>query len=372
MWKFNSKKTAQTVLSASPYKRFIAQEHFVELIHVEQKRTERSSRPFILMLLETARLLESKSQPDPQKIADALLRVTRATDIKGWYRDGAVLGVIFTEVAPGKSGLVIAAISAKMSKAFAEAFAPEVVNEDSFSFQVYPDNWLWKDPDNPGPSSENRDLVRDQSSNGPLAVKRSIDVLGSLAALAILFPAFAVIVIALKATSKGPAIFRQQRMGQFGRPFTFLKFRSMAVENDPAIHEAFVSNYITGSSDAAPQSCYKIQDDPRVTSIGRFLRKTSLDELPQFLNVLMGDMSLVGPRPPIGYEVERYQAWHRQRLLAVKPGITGPWQVHGRSKVNFDEMVRMDLRYAQNWSVWLDLKILLQTPRAVIGGGGAH
>jgi lipopolysaccharide/colanic/teichoic acid biosynthesis glycosyltransferase len=114
------------------------------------------------------------------------------------------------------------------------------------------------------------------------------------------------------------------------------------------------------------------RDDPRITRIGAFLRRTSLDELPQFLNVLKGDMSLVGPRPPIPYEVERYRAWHRRRLLAAKPGITGLWQVAGRSRVKFDDMVRMDLRYAASWSLWLDIKILLKTPLAVFSTNGAH
>ena len=120
------------------------------------------------------------------------------------------------------------------------------------------------------------------------------------------------------------------------------------------------------------KSAYKLTADPRVTRVGSFLRKTSLDELPQFLNVLKGDMSLVGPRPPLPYEVECYKLWHRARLLAAKPGITGLWQVGGRSRVKFDDMVRMDLRYAASWSLWLDIKILLQTPHAVFSGNGAH
>jgi len=117
---------------------------------------------------------------------------------------------------------------------------------------------------------------------------------------------------------------------------------------------------------------YKLTNDKRVTKVGMFLRRTSLDELPQFLNVLMGDMSLVGPRPPIPYELAAYQTWHRRRLLEVKPGITGLWQVAGRSRVDFDQMVRLDLRYATSWTPWLDLKILMRTPLAVIRGSGAY
>jgi lipopolysaccharide/colanic/teichoic acid biosynthesis glycosyltransferase len=120
------------------------------------------------------------------------------------------------------------------------------------------------------------------------------------------------------------------------------------------------------------QGVYKLTSDKRITRLGKFLRRTSLDELPQFINVLRGDMSLVGPRPPIPYELAAYQTWHRRRLLEVKPGITGLWQVTGRSTVDFDEMVRLDLRYATSWTPWLDLRILIRTPAAVIKGSGAY
>ena len=131
----------------------------------------------------------------------------------------------------------------------------------------------------------------------------------------------------------------------------------------------YIKRFIAGNVN---ETVYKITEDPRVTRVGRFLRKTSLDELPQFFNVLRGEMSLVGPRPPIPYELEAYDIWHRRRLLEVKPGITGLWQVNGRSKLRFDDMVRLDLQYATAWSLWLDIKILLQTPRAVFSREGAY
>jgi lipopolysaccharide/colanic/teichoic acid biosynthesis glycosyltransferase len=151
----------------------------------------------------------------------------------------------------------------------------------------------------------------------------------------------------------------------------------MAVSTDAGIHKEFVQNFIAGKAQPAAAAndqkvVYKITSDPRVTWIGRFMRRTSLDELPQFWNVLNGEMSLVGPRPPIPYEIEAYDTWHRRRLLEAKPGITGLWQVHGRSRTTFDEMVRLDLRYSRTWSPLLDLKILLQTPRAVRSGDGAY
>ena len=190
-------------------------------------------------------------------------------------------------------------------------------------------------------------------------------------------PLFLAIAVAIKLTSKGPVFFRQQRIGHFGKPFVFVKFRSMYLNNDPKIHLDYIRQLISGKAEKQPSNgngkgVYKLTADPRVTRVGAFLRKTSLDELPQLINVLRGEMSLVGPRPPIPYEVDTYQTWHRRRVLEAKPGITGLWQVSGRSRVGFDEMVRLDVRYAMQRSFWLDLKILLLTPRAVILGDGAY
>ncbi|TME31012.1 MAG: sugar transferase, partial [Chloroflexi bacterium] len=147
--------------------------------------------------------------------------------------------------------------------------------------------------------------------------------------------------------------------------------------SDATPHVEFIKQFIAGKGDAqagaaADGGVYKLTQDPRVTPVGRLLRKTSLDELPQLVNVLTGEMSLVGPRPPIPYELEAYDLWHRRRLLEAKPGITGLWQVTGRSRLRFDDMVRLDLRYAKGWSLWLDLKILLRTVRVVLSGAGAY
>jgi lipopolysaccharide/colanic/teichoic acid biosynthesis glycosyltransferase len=150
-----------------------------------------------------------------------------------------------------------------------------------------------------------------------------------------------------------------------------LKFRTMKVDADESIHKQYVTQFIHDGV-AAEGGVFKIVNDPRITSIGHFLRRASLDELPQFWNVFQGDMSLVGPRPPLSYEVENYKRWHRRRLLEAKPGITGLWQVTGRSRTTFEDMVRLDLRYAKSHTVWTDVKILLATPRAVITGKGAH
>ncbi len=153
-----------------------------------------------------------------------------------------------------------------------------------------------------------------------------------------------------------------------------LKFRTMHADADPKVHQQYVENFIQSSdaSGSGKNVVFKLVDDPRVTPLGHFLRRSSLDEFPQFWNVLRGEMSLVGPRPPLPYEVARYKRWHRRRVLDVKPGITGLWQVNGRSSTTFEEMVRLDIQYAKSCSLWLDLKILLATPRAVLSGKGAH
>jgi lipopolysaccharide/colanic/teichoic acid biosynthesis glycosyltransferase len=207
-------------------------------------------------------------------------------------------------------------------------------------------------------------------------LKRCLDIAGALAGLCLLAPLLAVVAAAVALSSPGPVIFKQKRLGKGGIPFTFYKFRSMASNGDDSIHRAFVARLITaGPADKAAadgtQAHYKLQSDPRVTPLGKFLRKTSIDELPQLFNVLKGDMSLVGPRPPIPYETAHYQSWHLQRILSIKPGITGLWQVAGRSRVSFNEMVRMDLRYIHDCSLGLDLAILLKTVGVVLRCQGA-
>jgi len=202
-------------------------------------------------------------------------------------------------------------------------------------------------------------------------MKRAIDIFLSALALVVFSPVFLIIAIAIKLTSRGPLLFRQTRLGYHAQPFKFLKFRSMYLSSDPVMEQRYVKNLIAGDFGAmGAQPTFKIKQDPRITPIGRFLRRTSLDELPQFINVLRGDMSLVGPRPPIPYEVGIYREWQRQRL-SCKPGITGVWQISGRSRTTFDEMVKMDLDYIKRQSIFLDLWILLQTPRATLKGEGA-
>jgi exopolysaccharide biosynthesis polyprenyl glycosylphosphotransferase len=203
--------------------------------------------------------------------------------------------------------------------------------------------------------------------------KRAIDVLGALTVLTLGAPLLAVIAIAVKLSSRGPVFFRQVRLGRDGKPFHFYKFRSMHHKNDDTVHRRFAANFINGGEvdEEGEEQVFKMVRDPRVTPIGQFLRRSSLDELPQFWNVLRGEMSLVGPRPPIAYELEHYQEWHKDRLK-VTPGLTGLWQVSGRSTVGFDEMVMLDLHYISRWSLKLDLKIIARTLPVMIKGEGAY
>jgi len=208
-----------------------------------------------------------------------------------------------------------------------------------------------------------------QYNKGYLIMKRVIDIIGSFAGLIVLSPILLFLSILIKIESPGPVFFRQERVGKDGRLFTFLKFRTMKTATDKE-EDDYIKKIISMKSELDHKSIvFKMKIDPRLTRVGRFLRKTSLDELPQFINVLKGDMSLVGPRPPIPYELEIYDEWHKERLKC-KPGVTGMWQVEGTTKSTLNDMVRLDIKYMKECSLWLDLKILLKTPFVVLTGQG--
>ncbi len=352
-------------------------EAFHRVISVERKRTARSRQPFLLMLLDIHNCLSHHNSSTLDSIISVLTSSTRETDITGWYKDNSVIGIMFTEIGRTAHEPIISNILGRLSSALRTRLAPGQFDQIAISFHLFPEERSQVPPQPP-----NRvlypDLVRrDNSRLSFRVIKRLMDVVGSVLALALCGPIFVVITAIIKLTSKGPVLFRQSRLGQYGAPFVFFKFRSMYSDNDPNIHINYVRKLIAGEPDlpsplTGDTAAYKLTKDPRITRFGALLRKTSLDELPQFINVLKGEMSLVGPRPPIPYEVEAYDIWHRRRLLEAKPGITGLWQVYGRSKVKFDDMVRLDLRYAQMWTPWLDVKILARTPRAVLLGGGAY
>lgn len=213
------------------------------------------------------------------------------------------------------------------------------------------------------------DLLQEPLPGGRRAVKRAIDVVVAFSALVLSLPFQAMIAVAVRLSSRGPVVIRQTRVGMDGRPFEFLKFRTMFVNVEGRHHQEYMQQLIRGVAEptSSDEALFKMTDDPRVTPVGRWLRRYSLDELPQFINVLRGEMSIVGPRPALPFEVSMYEDWHRRRL-DVRPGITGLWQVSGRSKIGFQDMVRLDINYIERWSPLLDLLIVLRTIPALLRG----
>jgi lipopolysaccharide/colanic/teichoic acid biosynthesis glycosyltransferase len=352
---------------------------FLRMIAIERKRTERSKEPFLLMLLEDRGPDASETSVGVlEKIIDALLTSSRETDVIGWYKGGSIAGVLFTGIVEEEKTEVLNIILKKVTDLLREKLPFEATEHISISFHFYPDDWDHSKPGRPINSVLYPDLLQqDVKQKTMLFCKRVIDVVGSSMALLVCLPLLYLIGFAIKMTSEGPVLFKQRRVGQYGKRFTLLKFRSMKKGNDNSAHKEFVTRMIKSDDTLVPDEAqgevvFKIVNDSRVTGIGKFLRKFSLDELPQFYNVLKGDMSLVGPRPPLLYELKAYEPWHRRRILDFKPGITGLWQVSARSSVAFDEMVRLDLQYAASWSPWLDIKILWRTPYVVVRGAGAH
>ena len=358
------------------------EEYFNEILAFEKRRCERSRDSVLLMCADLDAFGE---QSERQKIAalvmHTLSQVTRETDLKGWYVSGTVVGILFTQLKEqGKDRKTTAQrIINKFSRSLAASSDLERLSKINISWRAYPDEFLDASAD---PRSDSRrGTGRGDAGKGgrlSLLTKRLIDVVSSLFAMIFLSPAFLVIAVLIKLNSEGPVFFRQERVGLAGKRFVFLKFRSMYVDNDPEIHKAYVAGLIRAGRESEGKDAngsghtYKITDDPRITSLGRILRKSSMDELPQLINVLRGHMSLVGPRPAIPYECQNYDVWHRRRVMEMKPGITGLWQVEGRSALPFDESVRLDIRYVQKWSLWLDLKIIFRTPFAVASCRGAY
>ena len=346
----------------------IGEDVFRGVLLRERKRADRSNQSFVLLVLE----MPEDSRPAWRHAIEALAAVKRDTDIVGWLTRERVLALMVprSDVATGPG---VRRLEEAVRSELATRLDAGALSRVTLGVHVHPAQQEAKDS---GAEPVDRLLVALRSSQTlslAAIAKRALDIAGSAALLLVLAPVLAVIAAFVKLTSPGPVFFRQTRVGEHAKPFTMLKFRTMRVNADDRLHREYVSSLIAagGQETAAKEGVFKITNDPRVTPIGRILRKTSLDELPQFINVLLGSMSLVGPRPPIPYEVEQYKPWHHRRVLDAKPGITGLWQVTGRSRTTFDEMVRLDLRYARTCSFWTDIKILLATPRAVFSGKGA-
>ncbi len=337
---------------------------FRDLLFRERERTDRFEHPFIVLLVEAPRA-------DALMIA-ALAAAKRKTDVVGRLETG-IIGVFLPDVRASEAGPVRERFArrlreelARRSNGAAAGALPIRVRVHAEPIGAAADESCGADPIAFSVRSARRTVAD--------TIKRGLDIALSAALLVLLSPLFLLIAALVKLRSRGPVIYEQTRIGQNLKHFTMLKFRTMYLDADHARHREFVSSFINAGRPACEPGVipfFKLTGDPRITPIGHLLRRTSLDELPQLWNVLRGDMSLVGPRPALPYELEQYKPWHRRRVLDAKPGLTGLWQVTGRSRTTFDEMVRLDLQYAKRCSLWTDIKILLATPAAVISGRGA-
>jgi lipopolysaccharide/colanic/teichoic acid biosynthesis glycosyltransferase len=357
----------------------LKEEAFHAMLTRERLRAERSRKPFVLILLDSHGVhKKARDGAFLERLTSVVFDTTRETDIIGWYKEGLILAVIFTEVSLEGKSPITEVLHSKFMAALRDNLDHELVSKLAVSAHLIPESWDMHRPDRVADVEVYQDYSRKVLKKRlPIIIKRGIDIVGSSIFLLVHSPLLAAIALAIKLSSKGEVIFKQERVGWLGKRFQCFKFRTMYTDNDPKIHRDYVQQLIAGKAAKQNESetepvVYKITSDPRVTPIGRFLRKLSLDEFPQFWNVLRGEMSLVGPRPPLPYEFELYDDWHRRRVFEMKPGVTGLWQVSGRSRICFDDMVRLDLRYSQCWSLWLDLKILLVTPLVVLMGDGAY
>lgn len=353
---------------------------FKRTIRRERKRTERSGLAMVLLLIGTQDCPGENKSALLSEIAKAISAVKSDIDILGWFEPESLIGVIFPEIKNVDLADACVQIEARIQRAIASRLAEGgLVDRLEVRLRVYPEPQLVGE-ENVQLSSVDPFLYPElhasyQTTNVFRCLKRGLDILISIILLVLLFPLLLLIAALVKLSSGGPVIFRQMRIGQMMKPFMICKFRTMYADVDHRIHSDYVSWFINSSAQGKEgkdqDTVFKLTNDPRITQIGHFLRKTSLDELPQLWNVLCGEMSLVGPRPPLWYELKQYKPWHRHRILDAKPGITGLWQVTGRSRTTFDDMVRLDLRYARGCSLLTDVKILLATPLAVIKGKGA-
>lgn len=365
--------------SSGGERELIDAKHFAHVISRERKRAERNGKCLLLLIMDISDLSPGKESDQFISLLSGLHSdCIREIDACGWLCEEKQLGVVFTEIQNDMALSVKFTVEQKICH-YLRAQLPELTcDKIKMEILVFPEKSdILDEGQEFNPVFYPELFQHDAPKLFANGVKRTIDVIGSIVAILLFSPFFLIISILIKLTSPGSLFFKQERLGRFGGKFNILKFRSMSVNCDDSVHRQYISdliaNKVTGKEGG--KSCekvYKLQNDVRVTPLGKFLRKSSLDEIPQFFNVLKGDMSLVGPRPPIPYEVSAYYLWHCYRSFAIKPGITGLWQVTGRSRTTFDEMVRLDIQYIRNWSIWLDIKLLLATPRAVLRSSGAY
>jgi diguanylate cyclase (GGDEF)-like protein len=388
------------------------EEYFIHRLRQEKRRAERTEAPLGIVIFDFSayvKMLNGGSKIS--KVGECITNNTREIDIKA-HINGNKIVILMPQTAPDKAALVGEKIKNCLESLLHEhhpqhqialpykietypALKTSVAHGNQLSFEhahhtaakqlsqtYFKMSW-------PSSNSLTEAAVIEESQSfsdikkrvtqiqWQLIIKRTIDFIGAAIGLFIFSPVLLLTALAIKITSPGPVLFRQERLGYRGKKFMFLKFRSMYHDCDDSIHKEYMTKFIDKNNEKHSDksghcSFHKMTDDPRITPLGKILRKTSLDELPQLYNVLCDEMSLVGPRPPIAYEVDRYSSWHKRRILEVKPGITGLWQVEGRSTLTFDEAVRLDIQYAENWNLLLDLKIILKTFKVVFSGTGAY
>ena len=343
------------------------EEEFHALLARECFRSTRSGQVFSVVCFEI------KGQKDDQELeafVNCLKKEIRSTDEIGWF-DGESLGVFLYDTSRQGAACFIEKVKKKQGEL------------GECKIHTYPSEWLNAEKKGatkeapggrglpaggPGQGGERKKAVRRETFQRPYVLpvwKRSLDLCIALTGLVLLSPVFLLVALFIKLVSPGPVFFKQERIGYNGKPFTFWKFRTMDVAVDTSGHRNQMAELIRGQHTDKPMTK---QDNPCIIPLGKLLRNTCIDEIPQLINVVRGEMSLVGPRPPIPYEVQEYHHWHKERFNAL-PGLTGLWQVSGKNRLTFNEMIRLDINYIRRISPWLDLKILLLTPKAILSNG---
>ena len=375
-----------------------SESEFIAILKRERERSDRTGQEFSLLIFNPGP--EKTDEKKMKLLLRSLIRRLRSIDEAGWMKAGRI-GVLLPGAALEGANGFAETIQEQNRDTLANLeydvlHYPEDCPADLFSRNQRPADIRMENPgrqnaredgravrhETPPPSpSENRkrnSLFQRGNGNGFPSIrtfcvrnvplwKRSMDIIGSFLGLFIVSPLFLFISALIKTASPGPVFFKQERIGYGGKPFTLYKFRTMKCDSDPGCHKQYLSELINSSIQCSfEKPMNKLDDDPRIIPFGHFLRKSCLDELPQLINVFLGHMSLVGPRPPIQYEVDEYIDWHKERL-DILPGMTGLWQVNGKNNLTFKQMVSLDIQYIKKLSLWFDLEILLKTPMAIIG-----
>jgi lipopolysaccharide/colanic/teichoic acid biosynthesis glycosyltransferase len=367
---WRSQVRGQPPLSLSTADRFtLGKDAFVNQILREKRRLERTNSPFSLATFQgPADVIERFEQHE--RLITVLHGVKRSIDVVGYVDDRSVAVLLLECDRQGAEKFVQkvrAHLGVDQLDASVRTYPYDLLEciETATDTQVDPqlDTLIYVDPP--------------FRSAGSRLIKRAFDVLLSCVLVAATLPLWVVTALLVKISSPGAVIYKQQRVGKNGRSFVMYKFRSMYEGSDDNIHREYVAKLIRKKQDDAPDAdagsaWTKMHRDTRISPFGHLIRVTYIDELPQLINVIKGDLSLVGPRPPLAYEVARYEPWHLRRLFSVRPGLTGLWQVEAGHTTTFDDMVRIDLRYVENWSFLLDLKIVGKTFAVVMRGALQH